>query len=352
MKYNDDIHVSQYIRANKGLKGDTPLQVLDDIVSYAQEKTPVDYSRQPRSYPVTKQQIHTDEKNPIVLVRGGHQVFPLAVHGFSQSTWISDWRILARRYESDPGVIGFDLRNEPHTAGPGPWTLHTYLYQGATWGRIPTSRSPTVPGRPPPIGPRPRPMRQCYPGRRSAPIDVHRGVQLYPETNGAHPNRVDQYWWGSILRGVKVDPSDLATPGFERQLVYSPHEWGPWKTYTQQFYSRITYKSLVSLFNSQWAFILRQKYPHPILLGELNTCNKSTVCVKGTGSSRMDKQGEWFRVLIHFLKNNPEIGWSYYPINGTNSVDESSNDSILLRDWKTTDKDIMSALRPIMQRPS
>jgi hypothetical protein len=175
------------------------------------------------------------------------------------------------------------------------------------------------------------------------------GVQLYPQTTREHPDQVDQYWWGSILRGVRTDPVVLASPAFERQLVYSPHEWGPWKNLAPQFYrGHVSYTSLRNLFNGQWAFILHAKDPHPIWLGEFNTCNIRPSCVTNTARG---SQGWWFHVLIHYLKNNPEMGWSYYPLNGTNSADETSNNSILRRNWKTWDWRITQALKPIQSQP-
>jgi len=53
---------------------------------------------------------------------------------YPEQSWIRDWVELAQRYEGNPTVVGVDLRNEPHTAGPGPWSLQAYLHQGATWG--------------------------------------------------------------------------------------------------------------------------------------------------------------------------------------------------------------------------
>ena len=175
------------------------------------------------------------------------------------------------------------------------------------------------------------------------------GTQLYPQISKGHTNHADSYWWGSILKGEAADPITLATPAFNQQIVYSPHEWGPWKYRSQQFYLHPTYKSLDALFNSQWAFILHQKNPHPIWLGEFNTCNDQTKCVynKHAGS-----QGWWFQLLVNYLSLNPEIGWAYYPFNGTNSLDEKSNNSIAFKNWTTTNKKIMATLQPILEPAS
>ncbi|MCL5961644.1 MAG: cellulase family glycosylhydrolase [Chloroflexi bacterium] len=48
---------------------------------------------------------------------------------YPESAWIADWQMLAARYNGNSTVIGFDLRNEPHTppdgAAQGP---------GSDWG--------------------------------------------------------------------------------------------------------------------------------------------------------------------------------------------------------------------------
>ena len=59
--------------------------------------------------------------------------------GYSETQWIKDWVELAKRYKNDSNVIGFDLRNEPHTNfqhGQKHWNLHEYLTAGATWGTM------------------------------------------------------------------------------------------------------------------------------------------------------------------------------------------------------------------------
>ena len=45
-----------------------------------------------------------------------------------ESTWISDWRMLAQRYAGNTTVIGADLHNEPHAEGTNPNAT------GACWG--------------------------------------------------------------------------------------------------------------------------------------------------------------------------------------------------------------------------
>jgi endoglucanase len=344
VKYNDNIHVSQYLKANQDLIGLKPLLVLDKLIDYAGQKHLWVILDNHVSNPVTKSQIHTEQKtsDPYWYAKG-----------FPEQTWISDWTALAQRYKDNPTVTGFDLRNEPHTKGPGPWKLKVYLKNGATWGPCTVSLC----GSDTKLWNKGSDWAAAATRCANAILDVNphllmfvEGVQLYPEINKTHPQLVDSYWWGSILKGVATDPINLANSGYERQLVYSPHEWGPWKYRSPQFYrGPITYKSFAKLFNSQWAFILHMKSPHPIWLGEFNTCNTHVNCVTGKHAG---SQGWWFQFMASYLANNPEIGWSYYPINGTNSLDEASNNSILYRTWKTVDKRIMSTLQTILQPPS
>ena len=127
---------------------------------------------------------------------------------------------------------------------------------------------------------------------------------------------------------MAVDPVVLNVP---HQLVYSTHEWGPWKG--GNFNKKTTYKSLSKVLNANWGFIPLSKDPSiqaPIWLGEFNTCNTSFACVH---SKKPGSQGLWFQYMLEYLRTNPEIGWSYFPINGTNSINEASNNSILDQAW-------------------
>ena len=351
------------------LDGLHPLQVLDLVVAQAQKDGLWIILDNHSSPAITSREIHSPEKPSSPL---------WTAPGYNQRTWIRDWTSLAQRYapghycgvyapalttcRNIPTVIGFDLRNEPHTDGPGPWDMKTYLTQGAVWGDCTRSLcgkySKLWRAR------RNWPAAVTTASNRILRLNPHllmlvEGVQLYPAIDRLHPGRVDSYWWGSILQGVRNDPIHLATTAFDRQIVYSPHEWGPLKFRAPVFYQgTVTYKSLTRLFYRQWAFVLHLKPSHPIWLGEFNTCNG----VVGKGFSRSfasqcarspglpGSQGWWFQVLARFLRNNPEVGWSYFPINGTNSDGEPSANSILYASG-AADRNIMSTLRKMEAAP-
>jgi endoglucanase len=329
VRYNSQITIKpKYIKASPELKGLHPLDVLDRIVAAAGRAhlyIILDNHGTLASYPNTS-----------------HIEALWNRYGFK--TWLHDWETLAERYKNNPTVVGFDIRNEPHTNGPGPWNVKRYLTQGATWGKYPSKFwKPSTDWA----------AAATAAGNALLAINPNvlifvEGIELYP----VHGKKggVESYWWGSILRGVRVDPIVFNVP---HQLVYSPHEWGPWKGGLAHFNRHSTYASLLSIMNANWGFILHSKNPRiqaPIWLGEFNTCNLNRGCTK---SKKRGSQGLWFEWLMRFLKSNPEIGWAYFPLNGTNGIDEPSNNSILNPSWtKPQLPSLITSLRTNMFQPS
>ena len=124
--------VTEHVTANPQFRGVHAMEVMDAIVDYAHRiglKIILDDHLSRASRPKLV--------NWLLEPRWHTADYP-------ESAWIHDWETLARRYLHNDAVIGFDLRNEPHTNGPGPWNLHAYQYQGATWGLAsrPMWRSP------------------------------------------------------------------------------------------------------------------------------------------------------------------------------------------------------------------
>lgn len=240
----------------------------------------------------------------------------------SQAKWIHDWVTLAKRYRGNPTVVGFDLRNEPHTDGPGPWSLKTYLNQGATWGPYRNHDNRHTDWR----------LAAERAGDAVLKVSPHlliivEGVMEFPY--GPKSNAVETYWWGSILRGVRQYPVVLKRP---HQLVYSPHEWGPRKYPIAAFNAHTSYAKLLSQFNYNWGFILnpRARYRAPIWLGEFGTCNTSVACVT---SKKPGTQGQWFQILMRYLKLHPYVGWAFFAVNGTNTHGDAANNGLLNPTW-------------------
>jgi hypothetical protein len=55
--------------------------------------------------------------------------------------------------------------------------------------------------------------------------------------------------------------------------------------------------------------------------------------------------------MLKFLENNPEVGWSYYPVNGSNWLNQPESNGILKRDWASIKLPaLVGALHSVEQR--
>jgi len=351
----DSAHVvinhKKFLRANPELpKNLHPLQLLDDVVSYAATlnimiildnhftKAVPASGTPPAQNQVARHASRLTQARAAIRSAAG-----------AEAKWVADWVTLTKRYLNDPNVIGFDLRNEPHTQWNGKWwNLKDYLTNGATWG--PCTKK--LCGKLAHLWKKSSDWVSQAETAGDAVLAVNpkllmfvEGVQLYP--NPKAKTGIYSYWWGGILRGVAVDPVKFAVKGLPvpDQLVYSPHVWGPWKCCDPDGeFTDMTYQSIADNYYENWAYILSSKNPSiqaPIWIGEFNTCNAAMKGEKGTNlgwikpagacvsSSKAGSEGQWFQIFIKYLQNNPEINWSYYPLNGTNEEDGQSNNSIL-----------------------
>lgn len=317
--------VTTSIRANPQFKGMHALGVLDAIVNYAQKiglKIILDDHRSSAATPATVN--HLSE----ALWYSAR---------YPESAWIRDWQFLAKRYRGNSAVIGFDLRNEPHTDGPGPWSLHTYLYQGATWGPYGGRDNARTDWR----------LAAERAGNAILSVNPHllmfvEGLQMYPASN--MPRGVFTYWWGSVLSPVKQYPITFKVP---HQLVYSPHDWGPRKHRMSWFVNSPSYSKMQSVWWRNWSYLLtpHQKYTAPIWLGEFGTCNDEPYCVD---EQKPGNEAQWFHFLLRFLKQHPNVGWGFYALNGTNSNDHMAQNALLNHQWSApANKALIADLRTV-----
>jgi endoglucanase len=302
--------VTEHIKANPQFQGVHALAVLDTLIRYAGRiglKIILDDHISVAETPSTVN--YLDE--PLWYTAG-----------YPESSWINDWKMLARRYRGDSTVIGFDLRNEPHTGGPGPWNLKAYLHQGATWGPYGGVDNPATDWR----------LAAERAGNAVLAINPHllifvEGIQLYPDSS--RPGGVSTGWWGWNFSMVKRYPVVLKVP---HQLVYSPHDWGPWK-WNQPWFPRMTYRSMTQVWHQQWSFLLdnaRASYAAPILLGEFGTCTNNPQCVDDV---RQGNQAQWFHFLLRYFKEHPSLGWDFYALNGTNANNNPATNGLLTPTW-------------------
>ncbi len=270
--------------ANHELIGLTSLEILDRIISYAGDIG---------LWIILDN--HSSGSNRDEPYMTGLWYTPQYPH----FVWVQHWKYLAGRYSGNSNVIAFDLRNEPHTAGPGPWSMSTYLYQGVTWG----TGDPATDWR----------MAAEQAGNAALSVNpslliIVEGVHLYPDSAGG----VYDFWWGGNLRGVAEYPVRLSVPN---RLVYSTHDYGP-DLYRQPWYNdTATYESMSQIWDAYWGYILDSSFPHtaPIFVGEFGTCNIALLCVM---DEQPGSQGQWFSYLIRYIHERG-VSWSYWPLNGT-----------------------------------
>jgi endoglucanase len=260
---------------------------------------------------------------------------------YPESAWIADWQALVTRYQGNPTVVGVDLRNEPHTGPPGPWSVKTYLTQGATWGPYKGVDNSATDWR----------LAAERGGDAVLAINPHllifvEGIQQYPDKT--QQDGIDSYWWGGILYPAFKYPVQLAV---DHQLVYSPHEYGPFKYPMPFFGPKMTYKSMESVWERHWGLLEKAsfKFEAPIFIGEFGTCGSGPACVRDT---KAGSEGLWFSFLMRYLKSHPEVSWSFWALNGTSHKGDDTKNYVLAKDWRTIRLPLLvDTLRDIEQPP-
>lgn len=316
---------------------------------------------------------------------------------YPEQNWINDWTqiqawvngvsqpndtVTVNSTASDgfATVLGFDLRNEPHTPA------RTDYLDGATWG--------TGDGIDPNVNPNPNPftpacvatstcrdwrlaaeragttlLGQAAANNWSYPLIFVEGTSTYPADGGTPANGpYDGTWWGGNLLGVNGNSTNPGAPvllnaggnafglgpAVANQVVYSAHDYGPelyqqpWFNSDTCYQSGCSTSSLTDLWHFFWAYINTGEinpaanggsYPWgntghsgyttaPLWIGEFGTPNQnSDLYSSGPGS-----QGQWFTALVNFIDSsfNPtpdndsgypvdSLHFTYWSLNGNDN---------------------------------
>ena len=258
---------------NTDLKGLNSLQILDKIIAYAGQdglKVILDDHRSEAG--------ESAEQNGLWYTSA-----------YPSSAWVNDWTTLAKRYAGNPTVIGFDLRNEPHTPAGD-----TYA-QGATWG----------------TGDPATDVRLAYEQAGNAILAVDPNALIFCEGIGENPTAsggMNSTWWGGDLALAGQYPVTLSSPG---HVVYSAHDYGPSLFQQTWFNSSTTPSSLDAVWNANWGYLYSQGTA-PVWVGEFGTDNTAA----DVSSTVAGSQGQWFSSLVSYLAANPWMGWTYWALNG------------------------------------
>jgi endoglucanase len=219
---------------------------------------------------------------------------------YTSQDWVNDWVTLAKMFANNPTVVGFDLRNEPHTPAGD-----TYA-EGATWGTGNTATD----------------IRLAYEQAGNAILAVNpdalifcEGISEYPDASSS--TGYDSTWWGGDLQGVQQYPVALSSPG---HVVYSAHDYGPVLFQQTWFNSSTTPASLDAVWNMYWGYIYADGIA-PIWVGEFGTDNTASDIESSTAGS----QGQWFESLVAYLTANKWMGWTYWALNGEDAYDLLDN---------------------------
>lgn len=201
----------------------------------------------------------------------GH-IYPLWFKGaITEEVFKSAWVWVANHYKNDDTIIGFDLKNEPHTnVGTMKNIAESAIWddsnRATNWKRVAQETALAI--------------LAVHP---NALIFVE-GVEMYPKDSIWDDDIIDASpwtgnndyffnWWGGNLRGVRDYPIDLGQ--HQDQLVYSPHDYGP-LVYEQPWFKgdfvtaddaqakQILYDQC---WKDNWSFIVEDGIS-PILIGE------------------------------------------------------------------------------------
>ena len=166
-------------------------------------------------------------------------------------TWIAD------RYKNYDTIVAYDLKNEPH--GKASETTHAIWNDSDdkdNWKRVAERAGKAILSKNPHA------------------LIVIEGIQIYPidikSNNFTSTNDEDYYntWWGGNLMAVKDFPIDFGDEELNRQIVYSPHDYGPLVYEQPWFKGGFDADSLYEdAWHDYWLYIAEEDIA-PILIGE------------------------------------------------------------------------------------
>lgn len=254
----------------------------------------------------------------------GHS-YPVWFKGaITEEVFKSAWVWVANRYKNDDTIIGFDLKNEPHT-NTGDLKK---MSESAIWDN---SNRPTN-------------WKRVAQETALKILDVNpnvlifvEGIEIYPkdglwddeETNTSPwTGNADYYgnWWGGNLRGVKDYPINLGK--YQKQLVYSPHDYGP-LVYEQSWFKgefvtaddaqakKILYEQC---WRDNWAYIMEGGIS-PLLVGEWGGKTEGK-------DNLLDVNIKYLRCMRDFIAANKyKLHHTFWCIN----IDSSDTDGLFTR---------------------
>ena len=293
--------INDYV--NPDLVGLSPLEILDKVIEYAGSKG---------------MRVILDRHRPTSAGQSALWYTPTV----PESTWINDWKMLARRYAGNPTVIGADLHNEPHAEGTNPNAT------GACWG----------------CGDPARDWRLAAERIGNAILEVQPNWLIFVEGvscpsgglsniwDGDPSNDESCGWWGGNLSKAGEFPVRLNVPN---RLVYSPHEYAT-SVYHQDWFDDPNYpENMPAIWDGFWGYLYKQNIA-PIMMGEFGTTLQN------------DIDRVWLERLMAYTGTGVNgmsfTYWSWNPNSGDTG-------GIALDDWTNINTAKQAILQPYLIAP-
>jgi endoglucanase len=271
-----EVKLSIDYKLNPDLAGRGPLEVLDKVVEKAGARG---------IQILLTRQVILDMRGSI----GKTQPELWYTPSLSEQTWIEHWQLLARRYLTNPTVMGADLHNEPHGR--------------ATWGS----------------GDLKTDWRLAAERAGNAILEIQPNWLIMVQGLERFDN--DAYWWGGNLMGVAQYPVRLKVP---HRLVYSAHDYGP-SVCRQRWFDAWTFPAnMAGIWDKHWGYIQRQGLA-PVFVGEFGGRG---VDPKTETDRYLRKEAQWQNALVDYIRDQ-QLYWVYWCWNTGGDTG-----GLLQSDWK------------------
>ena len=175
----------------------------------------------------------------------------------TEADFIESLRWIAARYKDNDTIVAYDLKNEPHGKPPeSPVAIWNDSNDPNNWKKVAEKAGKAV-------------LKE-----NPHALIVIEGIEIYPKdikSNNLTSSNKEDYritWWGGNLMGVKDYPVDFGSETLNKQIVYSPHDYGPIVYKQPWFEKEFTLESLKKdAWDPYWLYITDEGIA-PILVGE------------------------------------------------------------------------------------
>ena len=237
----------------------------------------------------------------------------------TEADYIESLRWLAARYKDNDTIVAYDLKNEPHGKPPEtPVAIWNDSNDPNNWKKVAEKAGKAVLGENPHA------------------LIVIEGIEIYPKdikaNNFTSADKEDYRitWWGGNLMGVKDYPIDLGSETLNKQIVYSPHDYGPTVYKQPWFENEFTYESLKKdAWTPFWLYIADEDIA-PVLIGEW-------------GGFMEGDTLKWMNYLRQLI-DEKKLNHTYWCFNA-NSGDTGG---LVKDDFKTWDEDKYALVRKVL----